>query len=225
MTIVEHLRFLMELATYTVTAKIANHTIAILLAMLLDGVTDVTHKAVRLCSLHTNLQALLGHANQLLLLRSSLAAHDKHTAGVGVVAIYDGSHIYVDDIALLEHILLLRNTMANHLVDRGAYALRITFVVEAGRNGVIVLAILHAEVVNFLGVQSRTDNLSNGVKTARVNDTTLADAFYLFWSLNQVTGRHQLTLIFPIHHLLVELCKRLTRQAMPSFLLNHYLII
>ena len=114
--------------------------------------------------------------------------------------------------------------MANHLVDRGAHALRIALVVEAGRNGVVILAILHAEVVNFLGVQTRTDNLGNGVETACVNDTTLADAFYLFWSLNQVTGRHQLTLIFPIHHLFVELRKRLTRQAMPSFLLNHCLI-
>ena len=80
------------------------------------------------------------------------------------------------------------------------------------------------ENVLILGVQTRTDNLGNGVKTACVNDTTLADAFYLFWSLNQVTGRHQLTLIFPVHHLLVKLCKRLTRQAMPSFLLNHCLI-
>ena len=48
-----------------------------------------------------------------------------------------------------------------------------------------------------------------------------ADAFYLFWSFNQVTGRNKFTLVFPKHYLLVELCKRLTWQAMPSFLLNH----
>jgi 5-amino-6-(5-phospho-D-ribitylamino)uracil phosphatase len=32
------------------------------------------------------------------------------------------------------------------------------------------------------------------------------------------------TLVFPKHYLLVELCKRLTWQAMPSFLLNHCII-
>ena len=211
----------MELATYAMTAKIANHTITILLAMLLDSMTDITYKRVRLGNLHTDFQAFLGYANQLLLFRSSLAANDEHTAGVSVIAIYDGCHVHIDDIALFEHILFLRNTMANHFVDRGTNALRITFVIETRRNGIMILAILHAEIINLLGVDSRTDHLGYRIKTTGVYDTTLADAFYLFWSFNQVTGRNKFTLVFPKHYLLVELCKRLTWQAMPSFLLNH----
>ena len=111
--------------------------------------------------------------------------------------------------------------MANHFVDRGTNALRIAFVIETRRNGIMILTILHAEIINLLGVDSRTDHLGYRIKTTGVYDTTLADAFYLFWSFNQVTGRNKFTLVFPKHYLLVELCKRLTWQAMPSFLLNH----
>ena len=105
MTIVKNLRLFMELATYAMTAKIANHTITILLAMLLDSMTDITNERVWLGNLHTDFQTFLGYANQLLLFRSSLAANDEHAAGVSVIAIYDGCHIHIDDITLFEHIL------------------------------------------------------------------------------------------------------------------------
>ena len=189
--------------------------------MLLDSMTDITYERVWLGNLHTDFQTFLGYANQLLLFRSSLAANDEHAAGVSVIAIYDGCHIHIDDITLFEHILFLRNTMANHFVDRGTNALRIAFVIETRRNGIMILTILHAEIINLLGVDSRTDHLCYRIETTGVYDTTLADAFYLFWSFNQVTGRNKFTLVFPKHYLLVELCKRLTWQAMPSFLLNH----
>ncbi len=44
MTIVKNLRLLMELTAYTMTTEVTDHTITILLAMLLDGMTDITHK-------------------------------------------------------------------------------------------------------------------------------------------------------------------------------------
>ena len=225
MTIVEHFRFLMEMNAYAMTAEITNHAITILLAMLLDGMADVAYKAVRLGSLHTNLQTLLSHAYQLLLLRSSLAAYNKHTAGISIVTVHDGSHVHIDDVALFENILFLRNTVTNYLVDRSTNTLRIAFIVEAGRNRIVILAVLHAKVIDFLCIDTRADHLSYSVETTGINDTALADALNLLRSLNQVAGRNQLTLIFPKHHLLVELSKRLSRQAMPSLFLNHCLVI
>ena len=225
MTIMKNLRLLMELTTDTMTTEVTDNTITILLAMLFDSMTDITHKRVRLSRLHTNLKTLLGNTNQLLLFWSCLAANDEHTAGICIVTIHDGSHIHIDDVTLFEDILFLRNTMTYHFIDGCTYALRVALIVEAGRNRIMILAILHTEVIDLLSIDTRTDHLGNSIETTCIHDTTLANAFYLFWSLNQVAGRHKLTLIFPKHHLLVELCNRLTRQTMPSFLLNHCLII
>ena len=55
----------------------------------------------------------------------------------------------------------------------------------------MILTILQAEIINLLGVDSRTDYLCYRIETTGVYDTTLADAFYLFWSFNQVTGNEE----------------------------------
>ena len=55
MTIMKNLRLFMELAAYSMTTEVTDNTITILLAMLFDGMTDITHKRVRLSRLHTNL--------------------------------------------------------------------------------------------------------------------------------------------------------------------------
>ena len=89
----------------------------------------------------------------------------------------------------------------------------------------MILAVLHAKVIDFLCIDTWTDYLGYSVETTGIDDAALADALNLLRSLNQVTGRNQLTLIFPKHHLLVELSKRLSRQAMPSLFLNHCLVI
>ena len=110
--------------------------------------------------------------------------------------------------------------MTYHFIDGCTYALRVALIVEAGRNRIMILAILHTEVIDLLSIDTRTDHLGNSIETACIYNTTLADAFYLFWSLNQVAGRHKLTLIFPKHHLLVELCNRLTGRQCHLFFLT-----
>ena len=76
--VVVDLGLLVELQANAVTCQVLHDAIAIFLAMLFDGMTDVAHKAPRLGGLHAYLQTLLGHTHQLLILGCRLA-NDKHT--------------------------------------------------------------------------------------------------------------------------------------------------
>ena len=223
MTVVKHLWLFVELAAHAMSTEIAHHSITVFLAVLLDSMTDVAHKTVWLGSFSTDFEAFLGHSHQLLLLWSRLT-DDKHTGSVGIIAVHDGSHIHIDDIALLEHVFLLRNTVANHLIDTRTNAFRIALVIEAGRYGIMILAILHTDVVDLLRVHTWADSFSHRIKTARIDDTALTDTLNLFWSLDQITSRHQFALIFPKHHLLIKVGQRLTRQAMPSSFFNNHFV-
>lgn len=80
--------------------------------------------------------------------------------------------------------------MAHHLVDAGAHTLRVALIVEAGRNGIVVLAVLHTDIIYLLGVHTRTNSLCHSVETTRIHYSALADAFYLFWSLDQLACRN-----------------------------------
>ena len=78
MAVVEYLGLLVHLQSYTMAAEVAYYAIAMLLGMLLDGVADVSGKAVGLGCCCAYLQALFGHADQLLLFGCGLAADDEH---------------------------------------------------------------------------------------------------------------------------------------------------
>ena len=112
--------------------------------------------------------------------------------------------------------------MADNLVDARTDALGKAFIVQAGRNGIIVPAILHANIIYLLRCHARPDSRSDGIETACIYLTCDADAFNLFWGLYKIARRHFPTLVFPIHHLLVKLCNGNARQAMPPFLLKFH---
>ena len=97
-------------------AQVANHAIAVFLSMFLDGMTYVADISLGLSGLQAYLQTFLGDPHLVLFLRSGLTYY-KHTRGIGKVAVYDGRHVYVDDVALLQHIPHLRYAVAYHFVD------------------------------------------------------------------------------------------------------------
>ena len=184
--------------------------------------TDVTHKAIRLSSLHTNLQTLLSYTHQLLLLRSGLA-DDKHTRGICIIAVKDSGKVHIYNITFLKNILFLWNTVTYHLIDACAYRLRESLIVEAGRNSVMILAILHADIIYLLSVHSCVDMLCHLIQNTRVHNTGTTYALNLFFVENQIASRHKLTFALPVHHLLIHLGERLTGKTMPTFFLCHFI--
>ena len=200
--------------------QVAHHTIVISLAMLLDGIADVAHETPGLGSLHAYLEALLGHTHQLCLLGTGLA-DDEHARRVGIVAIQDGGEIYVDDVAFLENVGSLRYAVTHHFVDACADTLRETFIVQAGRDGIVLLAVFHADVVNLQSRHSCMNILCHFVEHAGVHHTSSTDALYLLGCLNQIARRNQFAPAFPVHYFFVEFRGSLSRQATPTSFLHN----
>ena len=217
-----HVGLLVELQSNAMTTEVAHDAIVILVGVLLYGVTDVAHEAVRLSCLHTNLQTFLSHTHQLLLLGCCLA-DDEHARSVGIVAVEDSSEVDIHDVALLQNILFLRNAVAHHLVDTCADTLREALVVETSRHSAMCCTVVVAYLVDLESVHASMNMLSHLVEHTGVHHTAAAYAFYLFRSLDKVARRHLLTLILPIHYSFVKFCRLLSRQAVPnSFLLEYH---
>ena len=187
---------------------------------------DVAYETVRLSSLHANLQTLLGYTHQLFLLRRGLA-DDEHTAGIGIIAVENRGEVDVDDIALLKYIFLLGDTVTDDLVDRGAdghgerRGIIVATIVQAGGDGVMLLAVLATYLVDLQRVHPCVDLSCHLVEYTRIDDTRPTDTLNLLRSLDEFAGRHFLALVLPIHDGLVHLRGLLARQTVPSsFLLK-----
>ena len=166
---------------------------------------------------------LLGHPHELFLLGGGCAANDKHARGVAVVAVDTQGHVDVDNVARLEHIFFFRDAMTHHLVDARAHTLGKSLIVQTCRNSTMGLAIGHADVVYLLGVHTSMNLPCHLVEHTGIHHTGPADAFNLLFGKDKVARGHLLSLIFPIHHPLVQLREGLARQAMPSSLFIHFL--
>ena len=227
MTIVVYVGFLMEGVTNAMTCQVTHDTIAELLAVLLDSMAYVTHKTEGFGSLHANLQTFLGNPYQLFLLGRCLTYY-KHTRGIGIIAIDNGRKVHVDDVTLFQNVLCLGYTVTHHFVDARAYThwerwrFFVTTVVQASRYGVMFIAVAAANLVNLQCRHAGTNILGHLVEHTSVHNTSPSDAFYLLRRLNQVTGRYQFPFVFPIHYLLVEFSRFLSRQAVPPSFLCHF---
>ena len=217
-----NLRLFVEFQSYAMTAKVCHDSIAILLTMLLDGMTDIAYETVRLCCLHTNFQTFLGNTHKLFLLGSCLT-YDEHTRGICIITVKDSGEIHIYNITFLKNILFLWNAVTYHLIDACTYRLRESLIVEAGRNSVMILAILHADIIYLLSVHSCVDMLCYLIQNTRVHNTGTTYAFYLLVVENQIASRHKLTFALPVHHLLIHLGERLTGKTMPTFFLCHFI--
>ena len=230
MAIVVNIGFLMEGIAHTVTCQVAYDTVAEFLAMFLDGVAYVAHKAEGLSSLHTYFQTFPGYPYQLFLLGRCLTYY-KHTRGIGIIAVDNGRKVHVNDVSLFQDILCLGYTMTHHLVDaranthRERWCLVVTAIVQASGYGIMFIAVAAANLVNFQCRHAGTNILGHLVEHTSVHNTSPTDAFYLLRRLNQIAGRHQLPFVFPVHHLLVEFCRFLSRQAVPPSFLTHLSVV
>ena len=168
--------------------------------MLLNSMTDVTNKRIRLRSFSTYLKAFLSNTYQTFLLGCCLSKNE-HTTCVCIIAIYNRCHINIDNITFLEYIFFLWNTMTYNLIDTCAYTLWISLIVQAGRDSVMILAILHTDIINLLCIHSYVDSLSNSIQAACIDYTTLSDTFNLLRCLNQVTCRNEFALLLKLYYL------------------------
>ena len=98
----------------------------------------------------------------------------EHCARVTVHAVLVGGDVDVDDVAIFER-TVVRNAVADDLIDGGADGLGEAHVAQARRVGVVRDEELVADAVEFLGGDARCDGRADGLDGARRDTSGLAD--------------------------------------------------
>src|SRR5690606_15814396 len=81
----------------------------------------------------------------------------EHLAGITVEVVLDDGDIDIDDVALLQHLGIAGDAVADHLVDRRADGLGEAVVVERGGNGLLYVDyIVMTKTVQFSSGYART---------------------------------------------------------------------
>ena len=210
-----HIRLLMELQSDTVTAEVAHDGEAVTVGVLLDGVTQVAHKDIRLAAhLLAYFQTLPGYIDQLLLF-GRRAADDEHAAGVGVVAVEDGGAVHIDDVALFEHNVLGGDAVTDDLVDAGAAALGEALIIEGRGDAAAPGRRFVDDAVDLLGGHTLADLLLNGVEYRRVKHASTTDTLNLLGRLDHAARGAQLAALLEGQNPAVHLSERLPRNQRP----------
>ena len=83
--------------------------------MLLDHVTNVAQPGARLHQFNTFIQTLLGDLDQAFAAGLGLA-DDEHLAGITVPSVFDYRDVDIDDVTVLQHLFLVRDAVADHMI-------------------------------------------------------------------------------------------------------------
>ena len=94
-------------------------------------------------------QAFVGDLDQPLGGALQLAGR-VHAAGIAMPAVEDEGHVDVDDVAFAQR-LLVRDAVADDVVDGGAARLAVAAIVERGGQGAVVQPEVEDEIVDRLG--------------------------------------------------------------------------
>ena len=225
--IVLHIRVLVELAPHSMTAQVTHHAVTVCMGMLGNRITQVTDKDIRLpAHLLTYLQALPRYIHQTLPARISLAYHE-HTARIGIVPVQDRRTVDIHDVTLLQHILLLGNTMTHHLVNTRAAAFRISLVIKRCRNTTVSDGKIIHYPVNLQRGHSLTYLPGNSIQNRSIQLTRTADTLYLLLRLYQITAGTQLPTLLELQYTAVHLRRRQPRNQLPiipDFIFSHLII-
>ena len=139
----------MEAAAGAVSHEILDYGKAFGLDIRLDGVPDIADTRARLHDFD---------GASLCFERSGQKRHGGRAHGadgdrrgiVAVESIQDERDVDADDVTFLQHVLLIRDAVANHFVDRGADALREAAIVEGRRDHVMAFREVDLQVVDVL---------------------------------------------------------------------------
>ena len=150
---------------------------------------EVPRTRRRNAALHT----LLRHTHKPLC-RSRHLANEVHTRGIRVVAAKDDRRVDVDNVPLLQHILLRGNAVADHIVDRGADALRKPLKPETGGDPAALHDVVVRRTVERLRIHARTHERLHEIEHAIVDDRSPADPLNIRRVVDDLARRAHLSL-------------------------------
>ena len=153
--------------------------------MLLDGGAYVAKARPRLSHPHADVPAFARHLHETLPLGADLA-DEEHARGVGEVALVDGGHVHVDDVAIVQVFARAGDAVAHHVVDADAHALGESLVEEGGGDGIVVGGEAVDQVVHVGRGHAFADVRGHIVQQGSIDFGALADAGQLFGGAEQV---------------------------------------
>ena len=136
--VMQHVGRLVEEPADAVAAEIAHHRAALGFRKALDGMADIAEPAARADGGDAAHQAFVGDLDQPLGGALQLAG-GVHAAGIAMPAVEHEGHVDVDDVAFAQR-LLVRDAVADDVVDRGAARLAVAAIVERGGQRAVVQA-------------------------------------------------------------------------------------
>ena len=194
----------MEFQAASVSADLPDHRIAVLHGMLVDRIAHVAQESPRLYMLKADLHALLGDLDQALSLFRYIADHE-HAGRIGKVAVQDGGAVHVDDVAVLQDDLLIRNAVADFIINGRADALGEALIVKGGGNASHLHSGLIDDVVDILGGHAGADGLCHLVQAGDIDDRALFDPFDLGRGLDDAPVRNHMAHEFVVSDLLIKI--------------------
>ena len=183
-SIVADVGVFVHLESDTVSAKFTHNGIAVLLAMLLDGMAYVPNAVTRFATVEAKIKSLFGNFEETLHLRFDFA--DSESIGrIADIAVKFDDTINRNIVAFVEEQLLARNAMNHHIVYRHTEGTWETFESFAKGYSTIVTDKLLANLVQKSGRDARFHVASDLRKRSPYKECRTTDKFYLFFSLEQ----------------------------------------
>ncbi len=174
----------MEAAANAVPAVLAHHREAFRFDKLLDRRAESAQADARLHHLQRQVEALLGHTAQALTQNGRLA-NDKHFRGIAVETVFDHGNVDVNDVAVFQAFLVVRNTVTHHFVDRDADGFREAVVAEAGGNRVLLVNdMIVTDTIQLAGAYARFNVRFDHLQHFRSEAACHAHFFDIFRGLN-----------------------------------------
>src|SRR5690606_7891677 len=187
--VVQHLRFLVVDPADAMAAVLAHHAEAFGLGVGLDGMADVAQGGAGLHRADATEHRFAGHLHQAPG-HHRRRAGEIHAAGVAVPAVLDDGDVDIDDVAILQDLGLVRDAMADDVVDGNAGGLGLAAVADVGRRALLHIDdVLVADAVELFGAHAglhvRGDHLQD------LGGQVAGDAhlLYLVWGLGSNHGR------------------------------------
>ena len=185
----------MELLANAVSAVLAHHAKAGVLDRLLHGFGHNGERQPWLDGCQARFHAGAGDLDQALALGRDLTDAE-HAARITKVAVQDRGAVDVDDVALVQHVRIAGDTVTDHVVDRGAYALGVALVVEVGRRAAVLDGVVVDHLVDLVGGHARGDVLAYVIEHAHVDGGRALDALDIGGRLVERAGQN-LPALFP----------------------------
>ena len=126
----------MEKPPKTMAAEILHHGAALGFGKLLNGMANITRRIAGLDGSNAKHKRVICNLGQPFSAAVNLA-HRIHAGRIAVPAINNDGDVNIDNIAIFKG-LGIGNTVANHMIDRGADRVLIAAIAKTGGQGAII---------------------------------------------------------------------------------------